>query len=66
MSFSGTQMLLTDASIPFILNLTASTVIGQHTKKTIISDENAEEFKTPDINFEISNLFILTFLSFVS
>lgn len=37
MSFSGSASLLTDCSIPLILNLTASTIQGQHTNKVLVS-----------------------------
>lgn len=37
MTFSGSATLFSDYSVPLILNLTASTILGQHTNKVLIS-----------------------------
>ncbi len=37
MAFPGTMSLIQDVSIPLVLNLTASTAIGQHTNKVLVS-----------------------------
>lgn len=37
MCFSGSAQLCNNASIPLILNLTASTLLGQHTNKVLVS-----------------------------